>query len=129
MSGNALTEHPFFLRGSVKANIGHIEGGSGLAAIVKAILVLEKGIIPPNAIFEKLNPNIDADFYNLQVLFLAHRDLCLICYQIPTRSIPWPTNGLRRISVNSFGVGGANAHIILDDAFYYLQEHGLSGFH
>ncbi|KAE9379424.1 hypothetical protein N431DRAFT_553644 [Stipitochalara longipes BDJ] len=48
---------------------------------------------------------------------------------IPTRSIPWPTDGLRRISVNSFGVGGANAHIILDDAFHYLQEHGLSGFH
>ena len=67
VSGNALTEHPFFPRGSVKANIGHIEGGSGLAAIVKAILVLEKGIIPPNALFEKLNPNIDADFYNLQV--------------------------------------------------------------
>jgi hypothetical protein len=77
VSGNALTEHPFFPRGSVKANIGHIEGGSGLAAIVKAILVLEKGIIPPNALFEKLNPNIDADFYNLQVqlpLFPAHRE-------------------------------------------------------
>ncbi|KAG6354546.1 hypothetical protein INS49_004563 [Diaporthe citri] len=106
-------QEPLFV-GSVKANIGHLEGGSGLAAIVKAILVLEKGIIPPNALFERLNPRIDAESYNIQV---------------PTRSIPWPTDGLRRISVNSFGVGGANSHIILDDAFHYLQEHGLSGFH
>lgn len=50
-------------------------------------------------------------------------------YQVPTYSIPWPTDGLRRISVNSFGVGGANSHIILDDACHYLQEHGLSGYH
>lgn len=56
-----------FPGGPSKQNIGHIEGGSGLAAIVKGILMLEKGIIPPVAPFEKLNLNIDADFYNLQV--------------------------------------------------------------
>lgn len=44
-----------------------MEGGSGLAAIVKAILMLEKGMIPPNALFEKLNPRIDAEYYDLQV--------------------------------------------------------------
>lgn len=67
LNQSTLTHHSSVPRGSVKANIGHIEGGSGLAAIVKAILVLEKGIIPPNALFEKLNPSIDADIYNLQV--------------------------------------------------------------
>lgn len=55
--------------GSVKANIGHLEGASGLAGILKSIMILEKGIIPPNALFEKWNPKIDAKFNNLQVRF------------------------------------------------------------
>jgi acyl transferase domain-containing protein len=43
----------------VKSNIGHLEACSGLAGILKAILVLEKGIIPPTALLENVNPNID----------------------------------------------------------------------
>lgn len=54
-------------RGSVKANIGHLEGASGLASILKGVMMLEKGIIPPNALFEKMNPKINAKFYNIQV--------------------------------------------------------------
>lgn len=54
-------------RGAVKSNIGHLGGASGLAALVKTILVLEKGIIPPNANFEKLNPRIDAEFLKVKV--------------------------------------------------------------
>ena len=42
---------------------------------------------------------------------------------------PWPTNGLRRASVNSFGLGGANAHVVLDDAFNYMKLRGLHGKH
>lgn len=53
--------------GAVKSSIGHLEGASGLAGVIKAVLVLEKGIIPPNANFEKLNPKIDAQFGELQV--------------------------------------------------------------
>ncbi|PHH70644.1 hypothetical protein CDD80_5875 [Ophiocordyceps camponoti-rufipedis] len=100
--------------GSVKANVGHLEGASGLVGVVKAILVLEKGIVPPNALFETMNPEIDAEFYNLEV---------------PTKSIAWPTSGLRRVSVNSFGFGGANSHVILDDALHYLSSRALVGFH
>ncbi|KAH8897429.1 hypothetical protein GQ53DRAFT_791898 [Thozetella sp. PMI_491] len=100
--------------GSVKANIGHLEPASGLAGIVKCIIVLEKGIIPPNALFEKLNPDIDAEFFNLEV---------------PTKSIPWPSLGPRRASVNSFGFGGTNAHVILDDALHYLRSRNLVGYH
>ncbi|KAF2829294.1 polyketide synthase PksD [Ophiobolus disseminans] len=100
--------------GSVKANIGHLEGGSGLAGILKCVMMLEKGVIPPNPLFEKMNPKINAWFYNVQV---------------PTKCIPWPSDGLRRISVNSFGFGGSNGHIILDDAYHTLRSMGLEGFH
>lgn len=52
--------------------MGHLEACSGLAGIVKAIMILERGVIPPNALFEKLNPNIDSDFYNLAVRENSH---------------------------------------------------------
>ncbi|KAI1452810.1 polyketide synthase PksD [Annulohypoxylon moriforme] len=100
--------------GSIKANIGHLEGGSGLAGILKCIMILEKGIIPPNPLFEKMNPSINAKFYNIQV---------------PTSCIVWPTDGLRRISINSFGFGGSNGHIIMDDAYHTLRELGIEGLH
>lgn len=48
---------------------------------------------------------------------------------MPTSCIPWPTQGLRRISVDSFGFGGANSHIILDDAFHTIEALGLVGNH
>ncbi|KAI1138716.1 hypothetical protein F5Y05DRAFT_403935 [Hypoxylon sp. FL0543] len=103
-------------RGSVKANIGHTGGASGLAGILKCIFILERGIIPPNALFEKLNPKINAKANNFQ-------------FEIPTSSVPWPTKGLRRVSVNSFGFGGSNGHIVMDDAFHTLMARGLRGKH
>ncbi|KAI1759001.1 putative polyketide synthase [Hypoxylon sp. FL1150] len=100
--------------GAVKANIGHLEGAAGIAGIIKAILVLEKGIIPPIAKLSEVNEDIDSDFLNLE---------------FPKTPIPWPRPGLRRASVNSFGFGGTNAHAVLDDAFHYLQARGLTGNH
>lgn len=47
--------------------------------------------------------------------------------QFPTELTPWPTEGLRRVSVASFGYGGSNAHIVLDDAFNFLQRRQLVG--
>jgi acyl transferase domain-containing protein len=48
---------------------------------------------------------------------------------LPLHTMKWPSFGRRRISVNSFGFGGANAHVILDDAYHYLRERGLVGNH
>ncbi|RDL32026.1 Reducing type I polyketide synthase [Venustampulla echinocandica] len=100
--------------GAVKTNIGHLEGTSGIAGLIKTILVLERATIPPNTNFERLNPQIDSEFFNLK---------------FPSQSLPWPSEGLRRASVNSFGIGGANAHAVLDDAYHYLHSRNLPGNH
>ncbi|KAI0594688.1 polyketide synthase PksD [Biscogniauxia sp. FL1348] len=106
-------KEPLYI-GSIKANIGHLEGGSGLAGILKGIMVLEKGIIPPNPLFEKWNAKINTKSSNIEV---------------PTSCIRWPSEGLRRVSVNSFGFGGSNGHIILDDAYHTLEALNQIGNH
>ncbi|KAL9078526.1 MAG: hypothetical protein Q9157_002549 [Trypethelium eluteriae] len=98
--------------GSVKTNIGHLEGCAGLAGLLKTILCLENGVIVPSLNFEKPNPKLRLDEWGLKV---------------PTKTIAWPVTGLRRASVNSFGYGGTNAHAIIDDAYHYLKQRGLTG--
>ncbi|EEY15605.1 lovastatin nonaketide synthase [Verticillium alfalfae VaMs.102] len=100
--------------GAVKTNIGHLEGSAGIAGLIKTVLVLEHGVVPPNTWFEKPNPKIPVDEWHLR---------------FPTKPLLWPGEGLRRASVNAFGYGGSNAHVVLDDALHYLQEHGLRGRH
>lgn len=90
------------------------KGGAGIAGIIKSILVLESGIIPANVNFEKVNPNIPKDEWNID---------------FPTECMPWPDQGARRVSVNSFGFGGTNSHCILDDAYHFLEQENLQGAH
>ncbi|KAL9012268.1 MAG: hypothetical protein Q9173_002960 [Seirophora scorigena] len=90
------------------------EGASGIAGLIKTVLVLESGSIPQNIWLERVNPQIPLDEWNIQ---------------FPAQSMPWPSHGLRRASINSFGFGGSNTHAVVDDARHYLQNHGLSGIH
>ncbi|PCH00416.1 Acyl transferase/acyl hydrolase/lysophospholipase [Penicillium occitanis (nom. inval.)] len=97
--------------GSVKSNIGHLEGAAGLAGVIKCILMLEKGSILPNIHFDRPSKRIPFDLWSIQV---------------PIDVLPWPQDRLKRVSVNSFGYGGTNAHTIIDDAEQFLS--GYSGF-
>ncbi|CCT74960.1 probable polyketide synthase [Fusarium fujikuroi IMI 58289] len=99
-SGNQL------LLGSVKTNVGHSEAASGLTSVLKVVQSFEKGQIPPTRGIVNLNPK----------LVLAERNL-----MIAQDARDWPRS-LRRASINSFGYGGANAHIILESAESYLAN-------
>lgn len=85
--------------GSVKPNIGHLESAAGAASIIKGVLAMEHGFIPPNIHFSKPNPAIKLEEWNMAV---------------PTKLTPWPACQTRRMSTSSFGMGGTNAHIVLE---------------
>ncbi|KAL4972373.1 thiolase-like protein [Aspergillus desertorum] len=88
--------------GSIKTVIGHTEATAGIAGILKAAFAVKHGYIPPNMLFDSLNPAVAP----------YARYLC-----IPTELKPWPVlpEGVpRRASVNGFGFGGSNGHAILE---------------
>ena len=88
--------------GSVKTNIGHLDAAAGVASLIKTILALEHGQIPPSLHFEQSNPNID--FANSP-------------FFVNTELRPWNTKATpRRAGVSSFGIGGTNAHVVLEEA-------------
>jgi acyl transferase domain-containing protein len=62
------SETPLYI-GAIKSNIGHLEGASGVAGLIKTVQALEKAIIPPNINFEKVNPKIFPDKWNIEVRF------------------------------------------------------------
>jgi Beta-ketoacyl synthase, C-terminal domain len=76
--GCSLIIHRLRFSGAVKSNIGHLEGASGIAGVIKTIMVLEKGLIPPNTNFEKLNPKIDAEFLNIAVCLVICEPFALL---------------------------------------------------
>ena len=84
--------------GSVKSNIGHLEAGSGIAGLLKAMLVLRHGRIPATLHAEPLSPAIDFAAWNLRPV---------------VRPEPLRATGRPYAGVNSFGFGGANAHVVL----------------
>ncbi|TVY82152.1 Reducing polyketide synthase [Lachnellula suecica] len=101
---NRSARNPLFV-GSVKSNIGHLEAASGIVSIIKAAMMLERGFILPNYDFKTPNENIPFSKWHLKV---------------PVSQRPWP-RPKRFASVNNFGFGGTNAHVILERA-PFLKE-------
>ncbi|KAM7185490.1 hypothetical protein V8F33_012377, partial [Rhypophila sp. PSN 637] len=97
---NVFGEHGIYI-GSVKTNLGHGEGASGLSSLVKMTLALENKTIPANLNFKTPNPNIPFESCKLSV---------------PTEPLPWPKDRDFVVGINSFGVGGSNAHAVLGSA-------------
>jgi acyl transferase domain-containing protein/thioesterase domain-containing protein len=88
--------------GSVKTNIGHLDTAAGVVSLIKAVLAIKNAEIPPSLGYEAPNPAID---------FASSPFL------VADKLTPWPrTTGPRRAGVNSLGVGGTNAHAIVEEA-------------
>jgi acyl transferase domain-containing protein len=88
--------------GSVKTNMGHLEAAAGVTGLVKAVLSLRHGEIPPHLHLRELNP------------YVPWKDLPLV---VPVERTPWPAEGRpRRAGVSSFGFSGTNAHVVLEEA-------------
>ncbi|KAK5055284.1 hypothetical protein LTR84_013034 [Exophiala bonariae] len=110
--GSAQRPGNSLLVGSVKSNIGHLEGAAGLAGVIKCILMLENATILPNIHFDRPNRRIPFKQWNIEV---------------PTTAKPWPSHALQRASVNSFGYGGTNAHAIIDSTAQFFSTIGGAG--
>jgi len=88
--------------GSVKSNVGHLDCAAGITGLIKTVLMLEARELVPTVHFTTPNPNI------------AFRESP---FRVSDRLAPWPTSaGPRRAAVSSLGVGGTNAHVILEEA-------------
>ncbi|MBC8085891.1 MAG: acyltransferase domain-containing protein, partial [Phycisphaerae bacterium] len=88
--------------GSAKANVGHMEAASGVAGLIKATLVLQHREIPQQVHFTTLNSHIALDG---------------TCLQVANRRIDWTDSEQPRVAgVSGFGVGGTNAHVIVEEA-------------
>nr|UVI58158.1 polyketide synthase [Aspergillus roseoglobulosus] len=103
--GSKPRDTPLYV-GSVKSVVGHLEGGAGLAGLISATLAVESKTVPPVAGLQTLNPRIP-----------RRDDL-----RFAREATPWPRDDIRRASINSFGFGGTNAHVVLDDVEGYLNE-------
>lgn len=88
--------------GSVKTNVGHLGPVAGIAGVIKTVLAIEHGLIPPSLYFERPNPKLALETSPFYV------NAALAKWQ--------PADGPRRAGVSSFGIGGTNAHVVLEQA-------------
>ncbi|HXR71973.1 type I polyketide synthase [Actinocrinis sp.] len=96
------------LIGSVKTNLGHLEAAAGIAGLVKTVLALHHGALPPHLHFAAPSPHIDFDAQRLRVV---------------TETEPWPRySGTGTAGVSAFGFGGTNAHVLLQE---YRPKHSV----
>ncbi|HEY1841615.1 MAG TPA: type I polyketide synthase [Mycobacterium sp.] len=100
--GRGRPEDAPLLIGTVKTNIGHLEAAAGMAGLIKAVLAVQQGSIPPNLHFNAPNAHIPFDQLRLKVVVEQQQ---------------WPqTQHPRRAGVSSFGFGGTNAHAVIEQA-------------
>ena len=104
-ASRAFSEHTdrkqFCAIGSVKTNIGHLEPAAGISGLIKVILSMQHRELPPTLNFEKANPIINFEESP---------------FRVNTELRPWETTGPRRAAISSFGIGGSNAHVVLEEA-------------
>ena len=98
--GRDADRAPCYL-GSLKANLGHCEAAAGVAGLIKTVLCLQHRAIPAQVHFTRLNPHID--LHNTP-------------FRIATQTTPWNSTQPRIAGVSSFGVGGTNAHVIVEES-------------
>ncbi|HET9229165.1 MAG TPA: amino acid adenylation domain-containing protein [Thermoanaerobaculia bacterium] len=96
-----VQETGFCSIGSVKTNFGHTDAAAGIAGLLKAVLAVRHGEIPPSLHFEASNPAID---------------FASTPFHVATQLEDWKPDGPRRAGVSSFGIGGTNAHLVLEQA-------------
>jgi phthiocerol/phenolphthiocerol synthesis type-I polyketide synthase E len=88
--------------GSVKSNVGHLDAAAGITGLIKVVQSLKHRMLPPSLHFKQPNPQID----------FAHSP-----FYVNTALTPWKSeSGPRRAGVSAFGVGGTNAHVIVEEA-------------
>ncbi len=87
--------------GSVKTNIGHLDAAAGIAGIIKTVLALEHQALPPSLHYSE--PNAEIDFPSTP-------------FYVNAKLAPWTSDGPRRAGVMSTGMGGTNAHLVLEEA-------------
>ncbi len=97
---------------SVKANIGHTRETAGLAGLLKTLMILKHGVIPAATGFETPNPDIPWG---------------RIPFFVPREELAWPDEGrVRRAAVDAFGIGGLNAHVVVDDRVEMASKTSVS---
>ncbi|WP_407552218.1 beta-ketoacyl synthase N-terminal-like domain-containing protein [Streptomyces sp. Pv4-95] len=99
--GTAPEDHTTTWLGAVKSNIGHTSAAAGVAGFIKTVLMIERRELVPTLHFTSPNPLLDLDSSPFRVC---------------TRTEPWPAGGTPTAAVSAFGVGGTNAHVILQAA-------------
>ena len=99
LRGQPDSEKTSLVLGAAKTNVGHLEAAAGLVGLIKAVLAVDRGLIPPNLHFEEPNPMIDWS----------------ATLTVPTEPCAWPTEGPRFAGVSSFGFSGTNAHVVIGE--------------